>query len=56
MLRQAPDWVKDLSWEELDMFFVQVFAEVDKRHLEKHGFRATTNSIYDYASTRWVDR
>ena len=56
MLKFAPMWVKDLSWEELDLFFINVFQETNEKHLLKHGAKATTNTAYDYLGARWVDR
>lgn len=56
VLKYAPLWVKDLAWEELDTFFVETFQEVNRRHRLRYNTIATTNSIYDYANRRWIDR
>jgi hypothetical protein len=56
MLKYAPSWIKDLSWDELDQFFVNVFQEANGKHMARHGFGATLDVIYDYVNGRWVDR
>jgi hypothetical protein len=56
VLRNAPGWIQDLSWEELDQFFAKVFQDVNKNHLAKNGTAATSKAIYDYLNARWVDR
>jgi hypothetical protein len=56
MLKRAPAWIQDLSWEELDQFFVNVFQEINESHLAKNGSKATSRVVYDYLNSRWVDR
>lgn len=56
MLKYAPSWVKDLSWEELDLFFVNVFQEANENHVARHGVGATLEFVYDYVNARWADR
>ncbi|HJS83055.1 MAG TPA: hypothetical protein VJ742_09510 [Nitrososphaera sp.] len=56
MLKSAPVWVKDMSWENLDLFFVNIFQETNEKHLLKYGAGATRTALYDYLNARWVDR
>ena len=56
MLKHAPRWVQDLSWEELDQFFANIFQDINESHLAKIGTAATSKAIYDYLNARWIDR
>jgi hypothetical protein len=56
MLKYAPSWVKDLSWEELDQFFINVFQEANEKHVARYGVGANLDFVYDYVNSRWADR
>ena len=56
MLKHAPAWVQDLSWAELDQFYVNIFQDINENHLAKNGASATSKAIYDYLNARWIDR
>lgn len=56
VLKHAPLWIKDLSWQELDSFFMNTFRATDRKHHRKYDKCATADSIYDYVNMRWTDR